>query len=185
MRARIFGIGLSKTGTHSLTRALDVLGRSCVHFPDPGLMLDGRYEEALGDHDAATDVSVAAFYPQLDRAFPGSRFVLTLRDVEAWLDSVEDHRRRRAHETDPACPKAAVRQLLYATRGFDRGVFRRAYHEHERSVRAYFADRPDDLLILDLCAEPSWDALCAFLGEPIPGAPFPHLNAREPVSTSS
>ena len=182
MRPRIFGIGLSKTGTHSLTGALDALGIPCVHFPDPGLMLAGRYEEALGDHDAATDISVGAFYPQLDRAFPGSRFILTLRDVEPWLDSVEDHRRRRAHETDPDCPKAAVRQLLYATRGFDRETFRRAYHEHEHAARAYFADRPDDLLVVDLCAHPSWDALCAFLGRPVPDEPFPHLNARRAVA---
>ncbi len=174
----IFGIGLSKTGTHSLTQALNLLDRPCVHYPDPALMLAGRYDEAFGSNVAATDISVSAFFRQLDDAYPGSRFILTTRDIEPWLDSVEDHRLRRAHEDVNTCPKAPVREILYRTRGFDRDTFRAAYLEHERCVREYFADRPGDLLVWDLCEDPRWEPLCEFLGLPVPIERFPRLNAR-------
>lgn len=175
---RVFGIGLSKTGTHSLTEALNILGISCVHYPDPTLMLAGRYEEAFAGCRAATDISISAFYRELDAAYPGSLFILTTRDMEPWLNSVEDHRRRRAHENVDVCPKAAVRERLYGMRGFDREQFRRAAIEHERAVQAHFAERPQRLLTWNLCAEPAWEPLCAFLGMPIPAEPFPHRNVR-------
>lgn len=176
--ARIFGIGLSKTGTHTLTHALNTLGVPCVHYPDPALMLAGEYDRALGEHLAATDISVSAFYRELDAGYPGSLFILTTREPSSWLDSVEDHRRRRAHEDTTDCPKAAIRELVYGTRGFERAVFARAATEHERAVRAYFACRPHRLLVWDLCEQPAWEPLCDFLGAAVPSAEFPHRNAR-------
>lgn len=70
MTAKGFGIGLSKTGTISLFAALALLG----------------YRAA--EHDVATDLPLAAFYPQLDERYPGSKFILTLRDMarEALLE---------------------------------------------------------------------------------------------------
>lgn len=175
----IFGIGLSKTGTHSLTRALELLGLRTIHYPDPAGMVAGRYREVLAGYDAATDISVSAFYRELDRVFPESRFILTTREIESWLDSVGDHRRRRDHlPIAPDCPKAIIRERVYGVRTFDEQAFREAFFRHREEVRAYFADRPDDLLEIDLCSDPSWDRLCAFLGRPVPGVPFPHLNAR-------
>jgi hypothetical protein len=181
MSSKVLGIGLSKTGTHSLTRALEMLGYRAIHYPSPALMLEGRYDEAIGPYDAATDISVSAFYRELDRAYPGSRFILTIREPTGWLDSVEDHRRRRAHEDTTACPKAGVREIVYGTRGFDREMFARAAQRHTSEVMEYFADRPDDLLVLDVCGEPGdrvWKALCRFLDRPIPDCAFPYKNAR-------
>jgi hypothetical protein len=40
-------------------------------------------------------------------------------------------------------------------------------------VREHFADRPGDLLVLDITAGEGWDRLCPFLGLPEPGVPFP------------
>ena len=49
--AKIFGIGLSKTGTSSLSEALEILGYSTVHFP--------RSLSEIAYYDAATDSTVA------------------------------------------------------------------------------------------------------------------------------
>jgi hypothetical protein len=174
----VFGVGLSKTGTHSLTGALELLGIPTVHYPSPALMNEGRYEAAFEGCRGATDISVSAYFRQLDRAYPGSRFILTLRDVDAWLNSVEDHRRRRAHEDVTTCPKAVIREIVYGIRGFDRGVFRAAYHEWNDTVRRHFAARPDDLLQIDLTSGEGWETLCPFLGVEIPAQPIPHRNAR-------
>jgi len=45
---KVFGIGLSRTGTYSLSKALDVLGFYTIHYPiDPTTLL------ALFNGDAA------------------------------------------------------------------------------------------------------------------------------------
>jgi hypothetical protein len=40
-RPRVFGVGLSRSGTHSLAAALNQLGLWTVHYPDPAAMLGG------------------------------------------------------------------------------------------------------------------------------------------------
>ena len=78
---KIFGIGLSRTGTTSLTLALSELGLHAYHFP--------RGREVIDSVDAATDTPVAAWYQDLDAAYPDSKFILTLRHRPEWLDSCE------------------------------------------------------------------------------------------------
>jgi len=53
---------------------------------------------------------------------------------------------------------------------------RYAYETHERNVREYFANRPKDLLIMDIVRGDGWDKLCEFLGRGLPKAPFPHVS---------
>jgi len=149
----VFGIGLSKTGTHSLAQALEVLGLRCVHYPDPAGMVRGRFAEVLAGYDAGTDISVSAYFCELDHAFPGSRFILTMRERSAWLDSVSDHRRRRDDVPIASdCPKALIRERVYGVRRFDRDAFSAAYDRHAQEVTSYFTDRPSSLLVTDLCA---------------------------------
>ena len=57
-------------------------------------------------------------------------------------------------------------------------VYRKRYDEHNADVRAYFAQRPDDLLVIDVTAGDGWDRLCPFLGVDVPDAPFPHRNSH-------
>ena len=49
--------------------------------------------------------------------------------------------------------------------------------ETGRRVRAYFAGRPDDLLVLDVVGGEGWEKLCPFLGLEPPAEAFPHFNA--------
>ena len=111
----VFGIGLSRTGTRSLAAGLEMLGFPCVHYPDPALMLCGAYAEALGPCRAATDITVTTFYKELDAAYPGSRFILTVRELDAWLGSIGAHTRRIMRDTpeelEPDHPKGVVSQM--------------------------------------------------------------------------
>jgi hypothetical protein len=184
----VFGVGLSRTGTLSLSRALSMLGIVTSHYPnDPTTqdeLKDGRYAlTLLRTVQAITDIPAAPFYPQLDQAFPGSRFILTTRETEAWLASVERHfsmyvdRRRDAFDDFMfAC--------VYGSLSFSAERFRYVRDLHERNVRSYFADRPEDLLILDVSEPDPWGVLCGFLGRPVPPEPYPHVNKAlaEPVA---
>ncbi len=68
MRNKVFGIGLSKTGTKSLVKALKILGYKSVHYP--------RNLNVLKNYDAAADISVAHAFKELDKKYPKSKFIL-------------------------------------------------------------------------------------------------------------
>jgi len=175
-RGRIFGVGLSKTGTTSLHRAAQMLGLRSVHYPDAARMLAGDWS-VLDGVDIASDIPVALGFRELDAAFPGSRFVLTVRDEGAWLASM-----RANFDPVPAkyagTPELEVFRRTYGGADrYDERTMRRVYREHERAVRTHFVQRPEDLLVLDICAGDGWETLCAFLGLRPPPEPFPHVNA--------
>jgi hypothetical protein len=53
------------------------------------------------------------------------------------------------------------------------------YRQHLKNVREYFANRPDDLLTLDICGGDAWEPLCSFLNVAVPAQPFPNTNRHE------
>ena len=181
MQPKVFGIGLSRTGTTSLTEALRTLGYRAVHCPLSLLSLSrGRLElnrRFVHRFDAFTDSPVARVYKELDAEFPGSKFILTTRPLDAWLRSIR--RMRNPFTLLKLLPK--VRQLTsdFSDSGsfFDERSLRDAFMRHNRAVCDHFADRMGkDLLVFDASAGDSWDKLCAFLGHKPPAAPFPHYN---------
>ena len=176
---RVFGIGLSRTGTSSLNSALEMLGFRARHFPSLTLFPVGlriRRRE-LERYDALTDLPVALFFRELDRRFPGSKFVHTVRDVESWLESCARYR-RFAPDFQASRRVLALRRQIYGTTHFDPERFRATHARHHEDVRAWFADRPGDLLELDITQGQGFELLCPFLGKELPAAGFPHRNAN-------
>jgi Sulfotransferase domain len=165
---KIFGIGLSRTGTTSLTVALSQLGLYAHHFPRTRALID--------EVDAATDTPVAAWYQELDTAYPGSKFILTLRDVRDWLDSCEALWRTSSSFFDGFTSE--IHRRLYGRDDFERVAFRAAYVRHLDDVLCHFAGRRRDLLLIDICAGEGWERICPFLGLDQPSIPFPRRNAR-------
>ena len=189
-RIKIFGIGLSRTGTKSLSSALMTLGVRVVHYPDDIDTLNDLYRgnfdfTILKSCDGMTDITTVPYYPQLDRLFPGSKFILTLRDKDEWLASMETHlnngkvlteapfrnREEEVHIRTSRFIKAAV----YGCYSFNRDRLSYVYDMHHQQVRSYFRDRPNDLLELNICAGEGWEKLCTFLRKPIEAIPFPHI----------
>ena len=179
---KLFGLGLSRTGTTSLHAAAVLMGLSAIHYPlcyrNLALhWLDGDFSPA---HTALfrcyTDLPTPCFFRELDRSHPGSKFVLTVRDEAAWLDSVERLHARPQRPSPRATLRQRIRERCYGGVAFDRARYLEIYRRHDDAVRAHFAARPDALLVLDLArdADP-WQRLAAFLG--IAAAPrrFPHL----------
>jgi hypothetical protein len=176
-RPPCWGIGLGRTGTNSLCEALRLLGYEHVAH-NPGF-------ERLAQLDGGADNGVTVFYKYLDYKFPGSKFVLTLRPLESWLESMEWVYARRPPVTRDNDLAIMRRMALYETVSFDREKFSEAYRRHHAEVRRYFANRPGDLLELDFFAGQGWEPLCAFLGIPPPDAPFPWLHDRQQAATFS
>ena len=169
---KVFGIGLSKTGTTSLTRALGILGFRAIHYPPLSELL-----ELLSEYDAATDTSVACSYSDLATRFPDSKFILTVRDEASWLRSAEGEFGRREVTLEW---KREVRRRLYGSTEWDPARFLDGFRRHHRQVRAYFAREPRRLLELDIIGGAGWEPICGFLGCAIPDEPFPRENVTGP-----
>jgi len=207
--SKLFGIGLPKTGTSSMAAALNALGTRCLHNP-----WDFRQQAFAGQYrftpsdtwDAIVNFG-EHFYPQLDVAYPGSKFILTVRDKEEWLRSVrqsmgdttgfEPPARRliswlrpsrwlteaaiRRGATYRMC-NALVRIDIYGCHRFDAERFSYVYDLHERTVRDYFRGREQDLLIVRLAEGNPWTKLCEFLGVQPPDVLFPHVRPKPATS---
>jgi hypothetical protein len=194
---KIFGIGLSRTGTTSLTDALSMLGYQAVHFPldDASLREFSQYLlhptstlhlTSLASVDALTDTPVSATYRALDAAYPSSRFILTVRDRASWLGSCRRYWAERLTPNLASAPPEwaeyinLVNRSVYGTAAYDAVRFADAYTQHVARARRYFAERPDVYLELDICGGQGWEALCGFLGVEVPQRPFPFANALAP-----
>jgi len=195
---KVFGIGLSRTGSTSLAKALTVLGYRTIHFPaDP--VTQREYSEffahpsrtltlsLLDRYDAITDTPLARVYRELDLAYPGSKFIWTTRDKAAWLTSCELWWRRsvvpfmEADRSGMIGPfMELVGKVTYGTPHFDETLFSQAYDAHLAAVPEYFRGRGRDLLKLDICEGQGWAELAPFLGAAIPDCPFPRLNEMVP-----
>lgn len=182
---RIFGIGMHKTGTTSLDNAFQILGLDSLHW-GTGEAPKIWHEMQLGKSKtveqwyALSDLPIPLLFRNFDAAYPGSKFILTIRDEGAWLKSVERLWNPQYNPTrwmwDVYPISNRLHTALYGQATFDAEVFLNRYRRHNAEVTAYFKQRPDDLLVMDLSAGAGWRELCAFLRLPIPSVPYPMKN---------
>ena len=178
---KVFGIGFQKTGTTTLGAVLEKLGYKTAgyyQFRDMAQRDDLTWEEVehralqiASEYDAGKDTPWPLLYQQLDRAFPGSKFIHVVRKPEAWIKSAVN---------DFADQPNALHQLIYGV-PYPKGneaIWLERYERHNREVEAYFADRPQDYIRFNLEEGIDIPSLCTFLGhEPVAMAP-PVANTR-------
>jgi hypothetical protein len=162
---KVFCIGFPKTGTVSLTKALSILGYRSVHLlragfePKEGWV---NYIKKL-NYDAYADAPVRydEVYKKLDKIYPNSKFILTLRDKDSLEKSFINF-----YKGSPWAVKNSK----------DLKIRLQRYDILNRLAFEYFKDKPDELLVMNIFEGDGWDKLCKFLNKPIPNKPFPHKN---------
>ena len=168
---RVFGVGMSKTGTTTLGACLEVLGVVPHIGFEPQLKKwlekGNTPERALKlaeNYLSFEDSPWYLIYRELDRRFPGSKFVLTVRkDSLTHAKSSWSHGVRRGLRTgEPTAEYLAEKIAIY--------------ENHNNSVVEYFKDRPGDLLVMCWENGDGWEQLCPFLGIPVPQISIPHCN---------
>ncbi|BDM80317.1 sulfotransferase family protein [Acaryochloris marina] len=179
---KIFGIGLSKTGTTSLFAALHMLGyraRTYRHLRQRRLIkwFNGNYlHDYLHDIDAVTDLPISSFYPALDERYPESKFILTTRNKSEWLESCKKYFSANNINLQKADLFRDFTSIsMYGSITYNEAQFSYAYDCHEYGVRQYFKDRPEDLLTMSIVEGDGWEKLCLFLDKPIPKKEFPKV----------
>jgi hypothetical protein len=170
MGVKIFGIGLGKTGTTSLHFALEELGFRSIHCYSH---VHNALSEESGDFDAFIDYPIWCFYKRLDRQYPGSKFILTVRDPLEQYESTLRH----AEEFNRQEREKGRRPGWYVPRS--RALFVAHVRAHNNAVVRHFAGRGEQLLVLNIFDRRvnPWAPLSAFLARPQPAAAFPHVNA--------
>jgi len=169
---KIFGVGLSRTGTTSLAQALDNIGFNVIHY--------ATNKETLFSTKGggSCDIPTAAHYKELDKKFPNSKFVYTVRDKDNWLTSMEKYLKHKQGRILGQW-QTQNRIAIYGQVEFDKKVFSSKYDEHDRDVRTYFKGR-DDLLILNICGGDALTKLINFLEVTNDKtSKFPHENKRK------
>ncbi|WP_436762247.1 sulfotransferase family protein [Streptosporangium sp. V21-05] len=204
---RVIGAGFGRTGTLSLKTALERLGYGPCHHMKEVIerpeqirrwlaLAEGRpvsWDELLRGYDSCVDWPSAAYWRELAGHFPEAKVVLTVRDPQRWLASMNATvlgRRGRGRGwggramrglssvlgTDLAAfarmTTLTVEERVFHGRCEDPASLLRTFQEHIDEVVA--AIPPGRLLRFEVGQ--GWEPLCGFLGVAVPDEPFPRVN---------
>ncbi|XP_078361899.1 uncharacterized protein LOC144646232 [Oculina patagonica] len=199
---KVICAGLSKTGTKSIAKALQILGFSVFDFKEhitihhdewASIYRRGKQPDFLSmyqDVDAVTDLPAAVWYEEIYQAFPDAKVILSVRDSEeVWVQSW-------ANQTALFLNAGFLRTIImsyilpyiigidvplfeeigvaaYGTlRPKSTVLYKKKYREHNERVQAVIPK--EKLLVFNV--KQGWKPLCEFLGCEKPDQEFPREN---------
>lgn len=182
---KVLVIGFQKTGTTTMTDALRSLGFSVGQAAQsinlalkgkdlPAAQIDETVRSMAFDiadrADAVQDSPYPLLFKELDARYPGSKFIYLDREPDSWVKSVVGHF---------GSGSTVLRDWIYGEPKAvgNEEVYRKRFLDHRDEVRAYFADRPGDILSMNLADGDGWLKLVTFLGDDFLPS-FPHRNKR-------
>lgn len=180
---KVFIIGLPRTGTTSISVAMLDYGFKVAHT--------AYTQEAFNLADIISDAPCFSDYQQLDKLFPGSKFVYLERDLSLWLPSMQMLINKMKAQLDPNTGTfhPVLKRSFNQTFELDKTDIpdalthlEKCYLNHRLQVLSYFDGR-DDLIRINIRDEQSLTKLLTFLGLEVKGTPqFPHLNIGRNVA---
>ena len=202
-KPKIFCIGLNKTGTTSLKTEMFLQGFTVGNQRQAELLFDDwvkRYFKRIIRYCRTAEFFQDApfSYPYtfiaMDQAFPGSKFILTVRDnAEEWYSSlVRFHGKLWGNGNMPPTAEN-LKKAAYIEKGrpyrnhflihnvpendpYKKHVILSYYHNHTNMVLDYFRHRPDDLLVINLKKPEDYYRFCKFIGSKSERNGFPWEN---------
>jgi len=206
-KPKIFCIGRNKTGTTSLAKALKDLGIIVSKQTSAELLIHDwsrrdfkRILRFCHTAQAFQDIpfSLPYTFQALDMRFPGSKFILTIRDKpDQWYHSlISFHSKlfgcgkvpdyddlKKATYVYPGWMLKANR-AIYQTPDddlYNKEIMINHYNFHNQSVMEYFRHRPNDLLVVNLANKGAYAKLCEFIGKPCTREEFPWENRTDKI----
>jgi Sulfotransferase domain len=194
MPLKVIGVGFGRTGTMSLTLALDQLGFGrCNHMASPDRhplwidAADGKpdWERIFEGFNSTTDYPSCNFWRQLSSFYPQAKILLSVRDPNKWFDSTQATIFSPAtiDQMSNSPSKAFFEKAVWVgikDRIHDRDFMVAHFNRHVAEVKR--AIPKERLLIYDV--KEGWEPLCAFLGVAVPSAPFPSVNSTAETQAS-
>ena len=174
---KIFCIGRNKTGTTSIRKIFLELGipvgaqrEAELLAPDWGVGRFDRIEQYVRYGGVAfQDVpfSLPDTFQEMDKRFPGSKFILTVRDsAEVWYSSLIRFQ-SKIFGNGHLPTKEDLQNAAYVYKGwawemnrfihntpeddlYNEEALKQSYLKHNADVKAYFSNRPEQLLVINL-----------------------------------
>lgn len=190
MALKVIGTGLGRTGTMSLKLALEQLGLGpCHHMVEvfmhpesvPLWVAAGQgkpdWDALFNGYVSMVDHPGCRFWRELMDYYPDAKLIHTVRDPNRWFDSTQAT--IFAPDSPAATPPEPLRAFFnmvmeeYEGRQHERDFMVEHFQRHTDDVLATVP--PERLLVFE--AAQGWDPLCAFLGVPVPDAPYPRENS--------
>ena len=194
MALQLVGVGVGRTGTHSLKLALEhLLGGTCHHMMEvtgeQGAAWHGAFtgdppdwHDFLSDYVAIVDWPGAGAWRQITAAFPDVPVLLSTRSsAEVWFESASNtiFKAIDSVPVDQAGHQAGFIEAMmsaFCDRDWNEpAAVKAAYEAHNAAVRDTIA--PERLF--EYQPGDGWGPLCAALKLPEPDEPFPHTNSTD------
>ena len=196
MSLAVIGAGFGRTGTLSISVALERLGygpcyhmdnvfASAEHLARWQAVADGDptdWNSIFAGHAATVDWPGMLYYRELADAFPDAKVLLSVRPADSWWESFSNTIRRLIESRDRVRDEHLRRVLTYAYRIIavqtfggamdDKDAAIARYEDHIDNVRKNIA--AERLLVYQVTE--GWGPLCKFLGVSEPREDFPRLN---------
>ena len=202
-KVKVFCIGRNKTGTTSLKCAFEDLGYPVGDQRKAEILtgkhyFDGNFQPII-DYCKTAQVfqDVPFSYPEtykyLDKAYPGSKFILTLRDdPEQWFRSITSFHAKMFGKDGRVPTVEDLKNAPYVWPGFmynmvrvhgtpendpyNKKIMVAHYERYNREVMDYFKDRLDDLLVINVGENGAYQKFIEFLGAESSYNDFPWKN---------
>ena len=187
---KVFCIGYGKTGTTSVEVALKELGYTLGNQVDAELLL---FDWAKNDYsriikycktaNAFQDIPFCCdnTYKELDKAFPNSKFILTVRvSSDQWFDSLCRYHTKCFSKDKSRTPTIEdLKAAKYRYEGYvydswlafwngslyNKEKFTSKYKKHNKDVIKHFSNHKNKLLVLNVSEEDAYNKLCKFIGK--------------------
>ncbi|WP_033076514.1 sulfotransferase [Thalassotalea sp. ND16A] len=161
---KIFIIGLPRTATTSICVAMLDLGFKVAHTC--------YTEKCLVAAQVIADTPVFYNFVELDKQFPGAKFIYLERELSSWLPSIKQLLLRM--HTNVTRSDGGYNPIIrhcysevfspFTEQNINQDSFlERCYLQHKSKVLSHFSDRASDFLMLNIAEQGSYQKLLTFL----------------------
>ncbi|KAI0017055.1 P-loop containing nucleoside triphosphate hydrolase protein [Xylariomycetidae sp. FL0641] len=216
---KIICLSFGRNGTMGLMHSMEMMGYKPYHMKtvfEHGAShlqvlndaLDAKYngkgkpygkaefDKWFADYDALLDVC-SFFGPELIEAYPDAKFILTYRDAEKWLTSVNNTQLKMVNlvSTFPIPYLAYLNGFMAAWIRFAGLAPKHLWHDKppgtdSEALKTYNNHNalmqkllpPEKLLVVKLEDGLGWEEICPFLGHPVPAQRYPRGNDPQEFS---
>lgn len=186
-KKKVFVIGFNKTGTTTLHKAINELGYISGKQHLAELLLPEITKGNLDNlfkycktAEAFQDIpfSLPEIYKELDKKFPNSKFILSIRDDEnQWFQSICKFHAKLYGKDGRIPTKEDLENSNYVFKGYpllfnnyvfgnhfyEKNIYTKTYNKHINDVVDYFKNKSHQLLVINVSEESSYTDMCKFL----------------------
>lgn len=177
---KIIQIGLNKAATTSLGQALEILNYYSLHDNETAntLVLKALNEKKdilhyINEFDAYLDNPFLSpnIYSIIDKTYLNCKFIFLTREIEEYCKRITElimARKEKGIITNKILNSKTEKEILEQCR--------KGYIQRHSFARAYFKERKQDILWMNICnLGHGWTKLCSFLEKDVPGIDFPNI----------